>query len=223
MLSKLSTNLTYANVVSTLCLFIVLGGGAFAATTITGKNVKDSSLTGKDVKNSSLTTSDVKNGSLLARDFKASQLPAGPKGSTGPQGPKGDKGDSGDLQPVPVFGRVEGVDPVGGKLWGPASGVGTAQAQLSTNAAQLSPTSFTARDLTVEVTTAPGTGNSYTFELSSGTLGSVKCTISDTAKTCDSGSATRGFAAGQHIFLFATSTGSPPPTNVMFGWRATTP
>lgn len=84
MLSKLRTRLTYANVVSTLCLFMLLGGSAFAAVTITGKNVKNSSLTGKDIKNSSLTTSDVKNRSLRAVDFRRGQLPAGP------QGPKGD-------------------------------------------------------------------------------------------------------------------------------------
>lgn len=80
MLSQLRTRLTYANVVSTLCLFMVLGGSAFAAVTITGKNVKNSSLTGKDIKNSSLTTSDVKNRSLLSKDFKQGQLPAGPRG-----------------------------------------------------------------------------------------------------------------------------------------------
>ena len=89
LLSKLRTSLTYANVVSTLCLFIVLGGGAYAATTITGKNVKNSSLTGTDIKNSSLTTTDVKNGSLLSADFKAGHIPAGA------QGPKGDTGAAG--------------------------------------------------------------------------------------------------------------------------------
>jgi len=98
LLSKLRPNLTYANVVSTVCLFIVLGGSAYAAVTITGKNVKNGSLTGADIKNSSLTTSDVKNRSLLARDFKTGQLPAGPKGD---QGPKGDKGDRGDPGPFP--------------------------------------------------------------------------------------------------------------------------
>jgi hypothetical protein len=103
LLSRLRTRLTYANVVSTLCLFIVLGGGAYAATTITGKNVKNSSLTGTDVKNSSLTGVDVKNGSLLAADFGDGQLPAGPpgpKGDNGAPGAKGDKGDEGNRGPA---------------------------------------------------------------------------------------------------------------------------
>jgi hypothetical protein len=71
---------------------MVLGGSAFAAVTITGKNVKNSSLTGKDIKNSSLTTSDVKNRSLLSKDFKQGQLPAGPRGLQGSAGSKGDPG-----------------------------------------------------------------------------------------------------------------------------------
>ena len=95
--SKLRTSLTYANVVSTLCLFVVLGGSAYAATTITGKNVKNSSLTGTDIKNSSLTTSDVKNRSLLAADFKSGQLPAGPSGAQGPQGATGQTGSAGPV------------------------------------------------------------------------------------------------------------------------------
>jgi hypothetical protein len=93
----LRSRLTYANVVATLALFVALGGSSYAALTITGRNVRNSSLTGKDVKNNSLTGSDVKrlksgdvsDGSLLAKDFKAGQLPAGAKGD------KGDKGDSG--------------------------------------------------------------------------------------------------------------------------------
>ena len=36
--------LTYANVVSTLCLFIVLGGGAYAAATIDGADLKARSV-----------------------------------------------------------------------------------------------------------------------------------------------------------------------------------
>jgi hypothetical protein len=87
---------SHAVVVAYLALFVALGGSSYAAITVTGKNVKNSSLTGKDIKNNSLTGSDVKgiksgdvsDGSLLAKDFKAGQLPSGA------QGPKGDKGDA---------------------------------------------------------------------------------------------------------------------------------
>lgn len=45
MLSKLRPRLTYANVVSTLCLFIVLGGSAYAAATIGTAQLKDGAVT----------------------------------------------------------------------------------------------------------------------------------------------------------------------------------
>ena len=90
MLSKLRPHLSYANVVSTVCLFVLLGGTAVAAIKITGKNVQNSSLTGADVKNSSLTGKDVKNKSLTPKDFRGSvQGPKGDTGSKGDQGPPG--------------------------------------------------------------------------------------------------------------------------------------
>lgn len=86
---------TYANVVASLALFVALGGTGYAAVTITGGNVKDSSLTGRDIRNNTIAGADVKNGSLLSKDFKAGQLPAGATGAPGAAGAKGDKGDTG--------------------------------------------------------------------------------------------------------------------------------
>ena len=77
---------SYASV-ATLALFLSLGGGAYAAVTITGRNVANGTLTGKDVRNESIRSADV--GGLRATDFAPGQLPAGPKGD------KGDKGDAG--------------------------------------------------------------------------------------------------------------------------------
>jgi hypothetical protein len=85
LLSKLRTRLTFANVVSVIALFVALGGSSYAALTITGRNVRDSSL----------TTRDVKNRSLLGVDFKPGQLPAGPQGPQGPQGAQGPQGPQG--------------------------------------------------------------------------------------------------------------------------------
>jgi hypothetical protein len=86
---------TYANVTSTLALFIALGGTSYAAVSIGSANVRNNSLTGVDVRNNSLTGADVRNGSLLAGDFKAGQLPAGTKGDTGAPGLRGVNGDTG--------------------------------------------------------------------------------------------------------------------------------
>lgn len=93
MIERIRAQLTYANVVSTLCLFILLGGSAYAAAKITGKNVKNGSLTGTDIKNNSVTGKDVKG--LGAGDFKGGALPAGPRGPIGPRGLTGPRGTAG--------------------------------------------------------------------------------------------------------------------------------
>ena len=93
MLAKLRANANYANVTATLALFVALGGVSYAAVTVTGKNVKNSSLTGADVRNNSLTGSDVKG--LGPADFASGVLPAGAQGPPGPPGPKGDTGATG--------------------------------------------------------------------------------------------------------------------------------
>lgn len=97
--------LAYANVMSTLAVFIALGGSSYAALTITGKDVKDGSLTGKDVRKGSITggdlkaagvtSSDIKDASLTLKDFKPGQIPAGQKGDPGLKGDLGLKGDPG--------------------------------------------------------------------------------------------------------------------------------
>ena len=95
-LSAMRRHLTYANVISSLCLFILLGGSAYAAATITGKQVKNSSLTGADIRNGSLAAKDLKRG-LLAPGGGAAGAPGpqGPQGAAGPQGERGAQGERG--------------------------------------------------------------------------------------------------------------------------------
>jgi hypothetical protein len=75
---------------STLAVFVVLGGTSYAAAKITGKDVKNNSLTGVDVKDRS----------LKAADFGARQLPAGARGPAGAQGVPGLQGAAGAAGPV---------------------------------------------------------------------------------------------------------------------------
>jgi hypothetical protein len=97
------TGLTYANVISSLALFLALGGAsAWAATSMPASSVGTSQL-----KNGAVTGKKVRQGSLLASDFKSGQLPAGatgetgatgpvgPQGAAGPRGPQGETGDRG--------------------------------------------------------------------------------------------------------------------------------
>ena len=76
----------YANVASTVALIVALGGTSYAASKLTGKDIKDGSLTGKDVRKESLGSKQIKG--LKASDFKGG-LPEGPVGSPGPEGPAG--------------------------------------------------------------------------------------------------------------------------------------
>src|SRR6185437_3064475 len=70
--------LTYANVVSTLCLFIVLGGTAWAAKTQLSKN----SVGTPQLKANAVTGAKVKNGSLTGADIVASSLGTVPKANS---------------------------------------------------------------------------------------------------------------------------------------------
>jgi hypothetical protein len=66
MTNRLRPRLTYANVISTLCLFIVLGGGAYAATSLPKNSVGT-----KQLKADAVKSGKVKNGTLKREDAKA--------------------------------------------------------------------------------------------------------------------------------------------------------
>jgi len=63
---RLISKLSYSNVVSTLCLFLLLGGAAYAAGSINGKSIKKTSIPGNRLKKNSVTGTQVKESSLAA-------------------------------------------------------------------------------------------------------------------------------------------------------------
>jgi hypothetical protein len=63
-MNRIRPQLTYANVVATLALFIALGGSSYAALTITGKDVRNRSLTYKDLKRNTLGGTRIKESRL---------------------------------------------------------------------------------------------------------------------------------------------------------------
>jgi hypothetical protein len=89
MLDWLRRHLTYANVVSTVALFVVLGGSAYAATRIRSRQIVDNTVRSKDIRNNDVRTKDVRNGSLLVRDFRPGQIPGGEPGKPGEPGAQG--------------------------------------------------------------------------------------------------------------------------------------
>jgi hypothetical protein len=89
--SKLRPHLTYANVVSSICLFVVLSGSAYATVTlskdsVTSRHIKNGQVMRADIGRDAVNSARVKDFTLVANDFKLGQLPAGP------QGPKGEPG-----------------------------------------------------------------------------------------------------------------------------------
>jgi hypothetical protein len=70
-LSKLRSRLTYANAMSTIAVFVALGGGAYAV------SVPRNSVGPKQLKRGAVTSEKVKNRSLLVSDFKPGQLALG--------------------------------------------------------------------------------------------------------------------------------------------------
>lgn len=91
LVKQIKKRLTYANVMSSLAVFLVLGGAtAFAAT-----QLEKNSVGTKQLKKNAVVSSKVKNGSLKAVDFGAGQLPAGAIGPAGPQGAQGPQGPPG--------------------------------------------------------------------------------------------------------------------------------
>jgi hypothetical protein len=112
-----------ALVVASLALFVAMGGTGYAAVTVTGRDVMNSSLTGKDVRDESLTGKDVRaltsrdvaDRSLLAVDFAPGQLPAGSKGDPGARGPQGATGASGQQGPKGDTGPAGQQGPPGPK------------------------------------------------------------------------------------------------------------
>jgi hypothetical protein len=88
--------LTYANVVSSVCLFLLLGGGAaFAA-----KQLAKNSVGTKQIKKEAVTP--IKLSHAAKSTLTGPAGPKGPKGAngaTGPRGPKGDAGAKGDVGP----------------------------------------------------------------------------------------------------------------------------
>jgi hypothetical protein len=77
LIAKLLTRLTYANVISTLALFLALGGGAYAAVklpsnSVTTKQIKPGAIKASDLGKGSVTLSKIKgnavDGSKLIND-----------------------------------------------------------------------------------------------------------------------------------------------------------
>jgi len=90
--------------VAYLALFAALGGSAYAAVTVTGKNIKDGTITGRDVKNRSLGTTKLSTTAVSSLT-----------GQRGPAGPQGENGERGPVGPTGAIGPKGEAGPAGAK------------------------------------------------------------------------------------------------------------
>lgn len=86
-------------VISSVALFVALGGGAYAVATIDSSDVKNNSLRSSDVKNNTLRSKDITDGTIRNKDLspklrKKLGLP-GPSGNNGSNGSNGANGPTG--------------------------------------------------------------------------------------------------------------------------------
>jgi hypothetical protein len=97
-----AARLSYANVMSTLAVFIVLGGGAYAATTLPARSVgkqqlRQGAVTEPKLATRSVSTQKLAFGAVTSRRLSRNVRnrldraagPAGPTGAAGPAGPAG--------------------------------------------------------------------------------------------------------------------------------------
>jgi hypothetical protein len=79
MASRMRARLTYANVMATVAVFIALGGGAYAATTLSKNSVgtpqlKNNAVTSTKIKNSAVTSTKIKNGAVTNTKIAANAV-----------------------------------------------------------------------------------------------------------------------------------------------------
>ena len=74
-LNSIRRRLTYANVMSTLAVFIALGGSSYAAVKINGSSIKDRSIAGKKLRHNTLTGRQIRESRLGTRAVRAQRRP----------------------------------------------------------------------------------------------------------------------------------------------------
>ena len=122
-------HLSFANVVSTMALFIDLGGGAYAAVKLPRNSVGEA-----QIKAGAVRSGEVKDGTLRAKDFKRGDLPPGAAGRPGATGPTGSSGLAGVAGPG---GAVGPSGPRGPSAAFQDSSIGQVTAALNPGIAQV--------------------------------------------------------------------------------------
>jgi hypothetical protein len=230
MFKRIRSNLTYANVMVTILMFIVLGGGAYAAfklpkNTVGSKQVKKDSLKGVDILESSLGQVP-----SAANAQTATNAANATNAGNAQTAANANNADSLDNLDSPAFGagiltgHMTGLTTVTDtNERGAPSGLSNATPGSDTPIAMWTPNvPIVASDLAVRLTAAPGAGATRTFSILTNTgPTAVSCPISGSAITCDSGGATAVIPASSIIEISdSTNSTAAAPADALFGWRA---
>jgi Collagen triple helix repeat (20 copies) len=113
-MKRLRPRLTYANVISTLCLFLVLGGGAYAATKLPKNSVGTGQIRAGAVTPPKLSAAakSALTGAPGPQGAQGALGPRGPEGEAGPRGFEGQRGLEGEVGPPGEAGK-EGAPGLG--------------------------------------------------------------------------------------------------------------
>lgn len=220
------------NAVGLLALFVALGGTGIATVGSQRGGSGSASQKGIHAKASKAQLNNRTQGLQQQIDALLGQIAnlQGQRGIPGPQGIPGPAGATGMTGPAGVpgspaasasFGRINNVTT---NAFGGAIGF-TDATNTESDVTVASPNApILARDLFVEVTVPPGPGDAWqVFLLDDSIFTDVFCTISDSDTTCNS-EFTALIGAGSRLSIAMSALGlGPATTDVLFGWRATTP
>lgn len=219
MLSRIRSRLTYANVVATLSLFLVLSGGTAVA--LTGSNTVFSD----DIVDNQVKTGDVRNDTLIGGGLTGSDVKESSLGRV-PQA-----GNAGNLDGLDS--TRFGVGIMGGVMkdagaTAVANGTQYAPIGVSTgtvSGAFVAPArGFVARDLRISLASPNGPTETQTFAFATPSSGALSCTVPENDSSCSDTTHSVTVSGGQPYSMMETAAiNSAGTVDVGFGWRAISP
>jgi hypothetical protein len=174
---RVFSKLTYANVVSSLALFLVLTGGVvWAAGQIGSGDIANNAVRSRHIKAGNVHASDIGTGAVSSRAVKNGSLTTADLNSSALQGGGG-----------AVFATVSGLGSGAGTQFAKLSGPSAASSLNTTDAADIAPAGgMTVKDIGVITGQLLPSGTSRTFALSvSGSPTALACTITAGDNGCE--------------------------------------
>jgi hypothetical protein len=221
LLSKLRSNLNYANVMATIAVFMALGGGAYAAIKLPANSVGS-----KQLKKKAVTPAKVAPGTVKL--FKGQKGNDGTNGANGANGRNGTDGTNGQPALSAFVGRISNLHGDSGLDWGAPSGDSASVAPNDNAVYAVAPNATsTARDLFVELTSSETQPRLVQLDVNGSAA--IACTVPAAGTMCNSGGQTATIPPGAHLsiqtHLVCGGSCGPPgtPPQARFAWRATTP